>query len=441
MKKVRVIALLIISLFIINMWSGVVYYSATGGKNLGKITNLIVTFSEFPQTIFKSLKDFNYHFVSQTYLLKDPNFGEVNNLSYDLFTLHSYWDDETNRWAFNLLNLRNDSLLYSWHLEEQSILMLDFDRPFRDLRPLHTLLTENKSLVINLPQSNNLIKIDSSSAVIWRNNELGYHHSMEFDADGHIWVCASNQGEYIRSDKWDYLKVKNLDRVEMTYTDDLIVKIDNKTGEILFKKSITEILVENNYSGLLFNTVDYREDPIHINDIQPALDSSAFWNKGDLFLSLRNLTSIVQYRPSTNKVIWLTQGPFLNQHDVDIISDKEISIFNNNMNWAWGSNYTEESNVEVSYTLKHNEIVTYDFEKKEFSKPFLEYFLNEKINTRSEGLSEFLSTGDVFVEEQNIGVIFVIGDQGVILRKRFNNSSQKWTHMTNWMRVYEDVPF
>jgi hypothetical protein len=227
----------------------------------------------------------------------------------------------------------------------------------------------------------------------------------------------------------------------MTYTDDLIIKIDSETGEILTRKSVTEILVENNYSGLLFNTVDYREDPIHINDIQPALDSSSYWNKGDLFLSLRNLTSIVQYRPSTNKVIWLTQGPFLNQHDVDIISNKKISVFNNNMNWAWGSNYTEKSDAEVSYVLKHNEIVTYDFEKKEFNKPFLEHFINEKINTLSEGLSEHLSTGDVFVEEQNVGVVFVIGEQGIILRKRFNTSSQKWTHMTNWIRVYEHVPF
>ena len=55
-----------------------------------------------------------------------------------------------------------------------------------------------------------------------------------------------------------------------------------------------------------------------------------FWEKGDLFLSLRNLSAIVHYRPSNNKIINYITGPFIKQHDVDIISDEEIMIFNNN---------------------------------------------------------------------------------------------------------------
>ena len=53
--------------------------------------------------------------------------------------------------------------------------------------------------------------------------------------------------------------------------------------------------------------------------------------KGDLFLSLRSQNMIILYRLSTNKIISHITGPFSNQHDVDIISDKEISIFNNNI--------------------------------------------------------------------------------------------------------------
>ena len=39
---------------------------------------------------------------------------------------------------------------------------------------------------------------------------------------------------------------------------------------------------------------------------------------------------VLLYRPSTNKVLWHKMGPWMHQHDVDIISNHEISIFNNN---------------------------------------------------------------------------------------------------------------
>ena len=91
-------------------------------------------------------------------------------------------------------------------------------------------------------------------------------------------------------------------------------------------------------------------DPIHVNDIEPAMSSSEYWNKGDLFLSLRNKNSIVHYRPSENRVINYIKGPFLRQHDVDIISDNEISIFNNN----------------ISIHKKISEILIYNFENNSF---------------------------------------------------------------------------
>ena len=34
------------------------------------------------------------------------------------------------------------------------------------------------------------------------------------------------------------------------------------------------------------------------------------------------------------------------------------------MNWAWGAVYSESTNADLSYALKNNELVTYNFEKK-----------------------------------------------------------------------------
>ena len=99
-------------------------------------------------------------------------------------------------------------------------------------------------------------------------------------------------------------------------------------------------------------------DPFHLNDIEPIKSDGEYWNKGDLFLSLRNLSLIIHYRPSSNKILKLIRGPFFQQHDVDIISDSKIALFNNN------------SKV---YKLKRSDnrnsnVVIYDFKTSKFQK-------------------------------------------------------------------------
>ena len=58
------------------------------------------------------------------------------------------------------------------------------------------------------------------------------------------------------------------------------------------------------------------------------------------------------YRPSENKVLSYLKGPFVAQHDVDILSDHQIAIFNNNNTFGNKALYSQ--------------IVTYDFETKTF---------------------------------------------------------------------------
>ena len=126
------------------------------------------------------------------------------------------------------------------------------------------------------------------------------------------------------------------------FKDDSVVKI-NSNGKILFNKSVTEILIENKIfpENIAINSyLSGEKDPIHLNYIEPALADTEYWKQGDLFLSLRHQSSIVLNRPSTNKIIYYLTGPFSQQHDVDIISDKEISIFNNN-NFVVDNKYSE----------------------------------------------------------------------------------------------------
>ena len=79
----------------------------------------------------------------------------------------------------------------------------------------------------------------------------------------------------------------------------------------------------------LFTKGMYNHDPIHLNDIEPVLADGPYWKKGDLFLSLRNVSAVMLYRPSTDEIVWIKRGPWIAQHDVDILDDHRIGIYDN----------------------------------------------------------------------------------------------------------------
>ena len=125
------------------------------------------------------------------------------------------------------------------------------------------------------------------------------------------------------------------------YWDDSIIKL-NINGEIIFRKSVTEILIENKLVDDYFfqNTGLKAHDPIHLNDIELALNDTNIGKKAS-FLSARHLSQ--QYIIGQVQIKWLIilQVLFM-QHDVDIISNNEISIFNNN-NFIINNEYSSYS--------------------------------------------------------------------------------------------------
>ena len=138
-----------------------------------------------------------------------------------------------------------------------------------------------------------------------------------------------------------------------------------KNSKIIFSKSVSEILIEHGLIHRIFSQQSFKSDPIHLNDIQPVLKDGPYFKKGDLFLSSRNLSMIILYRPETNKIIKIIEGGFLNQHDVDILDDKTISIYNNNV----------LLNSKNGRSVTNNEIVIYHFDTNTFSKKLYKLML------------------------------------------------------------------
>ena len=336
------------------------------------------------------------------------------------------YDHSISRSVVDIVDLNNFEVLHTYKhdiaaMNDQVTNTKEFPRIKIDSLPIrfiyqHPLILKDGSLTSIYGPS---YKIDFCSNLKWTNDEEAFHHSTMLDYEGNILIPGS------MNPKSKYVKKYSL----KNYADDSIIKI-NKDGEILYNKSVTEILIENNIVSNNFALNSYvslnEQDPIHLNDIEPALSDTQYWKKGDVFLSLRLQSSIIHYRPSTNKVINYIIGPFAQQHDVDIISDKEISIFNNN-------NFFVDN--------EYSEVVIYNFETKKFRTLFNEQLQKENFKTTSEGLSHILNDGALMVEEQNHGRIILFNNQGEKEWEFVNKDKNGNIGFISWSRVIEDEIF
>ena len=270
-----------------------------------------------------------------------------------------------------------------------------------------------------------LQKIDSCSNLIFMNAEDRFHHSIELDLDGNIFVPSQKFPQSLPSRKVGQLTGSEMG-FEDGYNDDSIVQLSS-AGKILFEKSVSQILIDNGLEYLLFSVGDksFEVDPIHLNDIQPVNFDGKFWRKGDVFLSLRHQSMILLYRPSTNKIIWKGTGPFFLQHDVDILDDHRISVFNNN------SKYFFNGDVVDGY----NEVVIYNFETNEYYSYFKDSLEDNDVRTITQGLSEILPNGDMIVEETNYGRTLYFNSDGSLRWNHVNRADDGNVYTAGWSRI------
>ena len=168
-------------------------------------------------------------------------------------------------------------------------------------------------------------------------------------------------------------------------------------------------------------------DPIHLNDIQPVDFDGEFWKKGDVFLSLRNQSMVLLYRPSTNQIIWKGVGPFFNQHDVDILDDHKIAVFNNNLKIF----------VDSIVVDGHNEVIIYDFKKDEYSTFLNDSLIKNDVRTKNQGRSEILPNGDLFVEESHYARTLYFNADGFLRWTHVNRANNGKTYTVGWSRILE----
>ena len=410
-------------------FGAIVRYEMLGGTKLKKISKTALFLAELPEKFIRLSSNINSRQVNDRFPLLSGFNGIPNSqMSYLLL---SRYDGDLKEGLVELVDLTNFEVLHTWNpdldgfnklvnkIDEFKYLDRDNKNSRQTLR--HPLLIKDGGLLFN--SQGPLRKIDACSNLIFQNQDDEFHHSIEKDIEGNIWVPSTI---YPQS-----LPIKKVGRdisKDGGYIDDGIVKI-SPDGEILFEKSVSQIFIDNGLEYLLFSTStdlkNFIRDPIHLNDIQPVDFSGEFWKKGDVFLSLRHQSMVLLYRPLTNKIIWKGTGPFFHQHDVDILNNHTISIFNNNSKF-----FKYGDTVDG-----HNQVLIYDFKTNEYSSYMNDSLIKSDVRTITEGRNQILKNGDLFVEETNTGRTLYFNSDGSLRWTYLNRSDNNKIYAVSWSRI------
>ena len=397
-----------------------------GSVKLGWISETALFLAEIPKNVNKLVV--NHNLIEEDRFPFIYGFNGIPNLN-ESYLLLSRYDGDLKEGIIELVDLTNFSVLHTWNpdingfnkvinkIDEFKYLDRDKNNSRQKLR--HPILIQDGGLLFN---SGPLRKIDACSNLIFQNNHDLFHHSIEKDIDGNIWVSS-----YMYPQSLPIEKVGRVINEEGGYYDDGIVKF-SPDGDILFEKSVSQIFIDNGLEYLLFamgGEGKFNIDPIHLNDIQPVNFDGEFWKKGDLFLSPLGPSMIILYRPSTNKIVWKGSGPFFNQHDVDILSDHVISIYNNNSK-SFSNGYIVDG---------HNEIILYNFKTNQYSTYQSESLIKNDVRTISQGRSQILPSGDFFLEETDYGRTLYFNSDGSLRWTHVNRAKDNKLYAVGWSRI------
>jgi len=427
------VAQTVLVLAALSAFGWVVKHRTKGDLNLGWGNVVVDQLAGFPDLFKKSVKEAQT--LPQTYVPTPDGFDPINRLTEDVLALSAYSNEDEDR-NIDLWNLRTGDVVHRWTLRRD---VLDF-KVHR--RVHHPLLLEDKSVVSFITGREPLFRLDSASNMVWRQDSLLFHHAINLDAEGHIWACVQ---KFEKGGPWTAYRARyEMDGKTVHFLDNSIARIHPETGHIEYVKSCVDILKENGLEHLVLRSGDPM-DPLHLNDVEPALFSGPFFEEGDVFLSFRNLQAVLQFRPSTGEVVRVIDGPLAAQHDVDVLSDSTLVIFNNATQENVGR-YTHTAHKypvsKEQALLKHwySHVVEYDLASDTFTPLHEELVREHEIMTFSEGLQEPLPDGSYFVEEQNSGVLWVLGDDGVLYKDVLASHHKGHHHLPNWTRIISSFP-
>lgn len=166
-------------------------------------------------------------------------------------------------------------------------------------------------------------KLDRHSEVIWAYPGRA-HHQLDVGPDGTIYVLTHEiMRDYL--DDVDYLPPPRLE--------DFVVVL-SPDGEELRKIRLLTAFARSPYRALLYRVPGVAvSDPTHVNTVK-YIDADAAANfavgaEGQLLLSFREISTVAVLDMDAEEIVWATTGPWIAQHDPDILPDGSLLLFDN----------------------------------------------------------------------------------------------------------------
>jgi hypothetical protein len=339
----------------------------------------------------------------------------------DGYVLLSRYDGTASRHVIELVELRSGKVLFDWVPDAEKLLegaartstfptYWAWDNAH--FREIHPLPLENGDLIVKDHYSP-LMRVDPCGRLVWMNDSEMFHHSTELDDDGNLWVPGLVEPSQVKGVQ------------EGFYEDDLVkVSLD---GTTLYHRSLADILLKGGLAWRMFPNGTYTPDPMHLNDIEPVLADGPYWKKGDLLLSLRNMSMIILFRPEEDRIVWRKAGPWISQHDVDILDDHRIAVYDNNAQDRGGLTYFEGP----------SSVAVYDFATDTVTRPWLESMKREDVKTAFAGQFTALPGGYAMIEDVTNARFLVFSPNGSVAAEYVNRAEDGRVFHLGWSRYLD----
>ena len=410
-STIRLLALLYLVAVFFLLWGiAIARYQVFPFGVIQPIYAEIVEFVDDPRNVVEKLtqhRQIQRNLFSYTGLQRrDEEFNDPGYL------LLSRFSQEHSQVIVELMRLSDGSILHTWIPPLDEILrrgkIESFDNSKDGYRAQHPLLLSDGSLVFSSGEGP-LVRIDKHSELAWLIPE-NFHHSIEMDHEGNLVVPIVNEPRRIR---YEWIR-------------DDGYAIVSPEGKVLKRYSVGDILLRNRYAGLYLGVDKVSPDRVHLNDAQPINRDAGVARIGDVALSSRTLSTVFLYRPSTDKVVWLKTGPWLCQHDVNLVETNTYSIFGNNV-YSRGGRNRDELFGDSSQVYLFNPIT------QQVRTPYAEVLKSLKVRTVFSGRSRVLPNGDAFIEESDANRLLRVSPNAVRW-EYVSGESDEWTGALHWCR-------
>ena len=450
-KLRELVALLVIGALVVIIATGVLvkeYYYAEAPR-LRVLATIAYSLAEVPQKISAWVSS-----IGESPFELDDRFpthsgfeGQTNRD--EIYLLLNRYDGDIEKSVVDLVDLRSFKVVHRWEpaLETEASGQGAIEQIDREIRPYysdvnaqeatHSSLTQRGSLVVG--RNGHVSKFDACSNFLWEATipeGILTNASLELDEHGNIWTAAAK-----KSTQFSNSETADAGAAPSRHIDNLVVHL-SPSGEVIYSKSITDILIEHHLANFIFVFSEFTiPDPLHLVDIQPALTSGTHWQKGDLLISLKHLSMVLLYRPSTDSVLWHGVGHTSFQSDVNFVDGSSLVIFDNNTPTYLQPNAKDRKQKDLRFKQVegHSKVLVYDFATDQYSHYLEDALRVHQVKTAVQGRNQVLPNGHLFVEETEFGRVLYFNADGNLRWSHVNRAEDGKVYAMGSSRIlYQD---